>query len=214
MNKIVISLLTIFTVYTSFAQVKDPKALEVLDKMSAKYKEMSGFKANFSYTLESPSSKINENYDGEITVKADKFRLKMGSQEIINNSTTVWTYLKESNEVNISNYEPEEGEINPTEIYSIYQKGFKYVKLDDMTEAGIVYEIIDLVPEDKDKPYFKIRLTINKKDKTLKGWKIFEKSGNRYIYSIKTFSPNVTIDDKVFTFDKTLYKGVQVVDLR
>jgi outer membrane lipoprotein carrier protein len=214
MNKIVISIITVFTFFSAFAQTKDPQALEILDKMSAKYKEMSGFKATFSYTLESPSSKINENYDGDITVKSNKFRLKMGGQEIINNSTTVWTYLKESNEVNISNYEPEEGEINPTEIYTIYQKGFKYLKLEDLTENGVVYEIIDLVPEDKDKPYFKIRLTINKKDKTLKGWKIFEKSGNRYIYNIKNFAPNAVIDDKTFIFDKTQYKGVQVVDLR
>lgn len=214
MKKTLITLITLLAAATLTYAQQDAKALEILDKMSAKYKAMTGFRTTFTYTLESPASKINENYEGDITVKGNKYRLKMGGQEIINNGTTVWTYLKESNEVNISNYEPEEGEINPTEIYTIYKKGFKYMKLDDIVEGGVTYEVIDLVPDDKDKPYFKIRLTINKKDKSLKGWKIFEKSGNRYIYTIKQFTPNANIDDKTFVFDKAQYKGVQVVDLR
>lgn len=56
--------------------------------------------------MESPTAGINETSEGEIIVQGPKFNLKLSGQEIINNGTTVWTYLKESNEVNITNYEP------------------------------------------------------------------------------------------------------------
>lgn len=192
----------------------DAKALQILDAMSTKYKNMGSFKADFSYNLESPSSGINETYAGTITVKNEKFHLKMGGQEIINDGNTVYTYMKETNEVNIANYEPEEGEISPTDIYIMYKKGFKYLYIEEVNEGGQPYDIVELVPEDKTKQYFKIKITIHQKDKTVKRWKIFEKNGNRYTYDIKVFTPNANATEAMFKWEKSRHPGVQVVDLR
>ncbi len=199
------------------SQVKaqyDPKALATLDEMSKKYGAMSGFKAGFTYSMVNPSAGINESSSGVITVKGSKFHLAMGNQEVINNGTTVWTFLKDANEVNISNYDPQDDDITPTKIYSIYKKGYKYLVAEEKTEAGVPTQTIDLIPENRNNPFFKVRLIINKKDKTIKSWKIFEKSGNTYDYSVKTFTPNLTLNDSEFVFDKTKHKGVEVVDLR
>lgn len=211
------SLLTVLIVVLGFAKSfaqYDPKALQILDAMSNKYKAIGSFKAEFSYNLESPSSGINETYKGNIIVKNEKFHLNLGTQEVINDGNTVYTYLKETNEVNIANYEPDEGEITPTEIYTMYKKGFKYVYAEEVTEAGQAYDVIDLVPEDKSKQFFKIKITIHKKDRTVKRWKIFEKNGNRYTYDIKSFLPNHVVTDQSFKWDKAKHPGVQVVDLR
>ena len=99
----------------------------------------------------------------------------MGGQEVINDGTTQWTYLEEANEVNIDNYDPEEGDISPTQIYNAYQRGFKYVYVEDETIDGKAYQVIDLIPENTDNQFFKIRLHISQDDKVLKRWKIFEK---------------------------------------
>jgi outer membrane lipoprotein carrier protein len=192
----------------------DPKALATLDEMSKKYSAMSGFKATFTYSMSNPSAGINESSSGTITVKASKFHLVMGNQEVYNNGTTVWTFLKDANEVNISNYDPQDDDITPTKIYSIYKKGYKYMLVEEKTEAGVVVQVIDLIPENRNNPFFKVRLTINKKDKTIKAWKIFEKSGNSYDYAVKTFTPNLVLNDTEFVFDKNKYKGVEVIDLR
>lgn len=191
----------------------DPKAGEVLDAMSAKYKAIPAFKASFAYSLENPGSGIKENTSGDITVKNGKFYLKMGEQEVINNGSTVWTYLKESNEVNISDYQPEEDAITPTNIYTIYKKGYKYNYVEQKKEAGQLFDIIDLTPENKNNQIYKIRLMVNRKDRTVKSFKTFEKNGNRYNYLITNFTP-VEVDDKTFVFDQSKYKNVEVVDLR
>lgn len=192
----------------------DPKALTALDEMSKKYSAMSGFKAAFTYSMTNPSAGINESSSGTITVKGSKFHLAMGNQEVYNNGTTVWTFLKDANEVNISNYDPQDDDITPTKIYTIYKKGYKYLLVEEKAEAGVMYQTIDLIPENRNNPFFKVRLIINKKDKTIKSWKIFEKSGNSYDYSVKTFTPNLTLADSEFVFDKVKYKGVEVIDLR
>lgn len=195
-------------------QTKDPKAGAILDAMSKKYKEMPSFKANFTYSMESPAAGINETSEGEIIVKGSKFNLKLGNQEIINNGSTVWTYLKDANEVNVSNYEPDEQEVSPTKIYSLYKKGYKYYYVEEKVDAGKAYDVIELIPEDKKNPFFKIRLEINKKDQTIRGWKIFEKSGNKYSYLVKNFNSQYKAADSEFSFDQSKHPKVEVVDLR
>ena len=215
MNK----LLTFFIVFLTAAQVsfaqQDPKAEKILDQMSEKYKSLKSYKANFSQAIENPMSKINETMEGEIIVQGKKYKLNMAGQEIINNGSAVYTYLKDANEVNIS--VPEEGadEMNPTNIFSMYKTGYKYMFLEERKDGAKTYEVVELAPEDRNNPIFKIQLVIDKKDKSLVSWKMFNKNnGNRYLYQIKNFTPNVPVTASTFTFDKSKYKGVQVIDLR
>jgi len=215
MKKLVCSVFFLIGALSGLLAQNDPKAQVILDEMSKKYKEMPAFRAKFSYTLENPASKINETAEGEIVVKGAKFYLKLPQQEIYNNGTTVWTYMKESNEVTVSAYEPDEDDINPTKIYTLYKKGYKYILLAEQpAEGGKLVDVIDMEPTDKKGQFFKIRLIINKKDKTIKSWKMFEKNGNKYTYVIKSFTPDATIDDNFFSFDKSKYKGVDVQDIR
>lgn len=198
----------------SILMAQDPKAQVILDEMSKKYKEMPSFKAKFSYTLENKNSGVNETAEGEIIVKGGKFYLNLPEQEIYNNGTTVWTYIKSANEATKAAYEPEENDINPTQIYTLYKKGYKYILLaEEPAEGGKTVDVIDMEPTDKKSQFYKIRIVVNKKDKTIKSWKLFEKNGNKYTYNIKDFSPNAGVNDNFFVFDKSKYKGVEVEDL-
>lgn len=213
MKNSILALCAMILVITASAQY-DPKALQSLDAMSKKYKAIPAFEANISYVLTNDVEKVNEEFKGKITVKGDKFRLALPEQEVINNGSTVWTYLPEAKEVNIDNYDPNSEDVNPSKIYDIYKKGFKYLYLQDKTEGGVLCEEIDLVPEKKDAQFFKIKMFINKKDKSIQSWVMFDKGGNRYKYTISKFNPNIKVDDSFFAFDLKKYPGVEVVDLR
>ncbi len=213
MKNSILALCAMILVITASAQY-DPKALQSLDAMSKKYKAIPAFEANISYVLTNDVEKVNEEFKGKITVKGDKFRLALPEQEVINNGSTVWTYLHEANEVNIDNYDHTSEDVNPSKIYDIYKKGFKYLYLQDKTEGGVLCEEIDLVPEKKDAQFFKIKMFINKKDKSIQSWVMFDKGGNRYKYTISKFNPNIKVDDSFFAFDLKKYPGVEVVDLR
>ena len=151
---------------------------------------------------------------GKITVKGEKFRLALPEQEIINDGTTQWTYLPEAKEVNIDTYDPASDDVNPTKILDMYKKGFKYLYLSDKTEGGVVCEEVDLVPDKKDAQFFKIKMMIGKKDKSIQSWTMYDKSGNRYKYTITKFNPTVKMEDSFFTFDPKKYPGVEIIDLR
>ncbi|GCC51654.1 outer membrane lipoprotein carrier protein LolA [Chryseotalea sanaruensis] len=213
MKNLIFTALALFTVTFAFSQY-DAKALETLEAMSKKYKAIPAFEANITSTMTNETEGIKEEFKGKITVKGDKFRLALEDQEIINNGVTVWTYLPAAKEVNIDNYDPGSDEINPSKIYEAYKKGFKYIYLTDKTENGVLCEEIDLIPEKRDAQYFKIKMMIGKKDKNIQSWTMFDKSGNKYKYTINKFTPNAAITDAFFTFDAKKYPGIEVIDLR
>jgi outer membrane lipoprotein-sorting protein len=192
----------------------DPKAREVLDKMSNKYQEISSFRADVSYSLSNETEDIFEEFQGEITVMGDKYRLLMDGQEIINDGKTLWTFLEDVNEVNISNYDPDEDDISPSKVYNIYKSGYKYSYFSEKVKDGNQYHVIDLVPENKDSQFFKVRLEINKADNSLNNWKMFDRSGNIYEYEVSNFISDLNIKESYFAFDMSAHEGVDVVDLR
>lgn len=213
MKKLVFAALLLFVSSISFAQY-DPKALEILEAMSKKYKAITAFEANLTSGLTNETEGVKEEFKGKITVKGDKFRLLLDDQEVINDGKTVWTYLPSVKEVNIDNFDPSSDDVNPTKIFEMYKKGFKYLYLADKTDGGVLCEEIDLVPEKKDAQYFKIKMMIAKKDKSIQSWTMFDKSGNRYKYTITKFVANIKVDDAFFMFDPKKYPGVEVIDLR
>jgi outer membrane lipoprotein-sorting protein len=213
MKKFVLIGILMFTVDVLMAQY-DPKALEVLEAMSKKYKTMTAFEANLSHSLINETEGVKEESKAKITVKGEKFVLSLGDQEIFNNGTTVWTYLPSAKEVSIDNYDPSSDDINPIKVFEIYKKGFKYLHLGEKTEAGIAVEEIDLVPEKKNAQYFKIKMFISKKDKSIQSWTMFDRSGNKYKYTIIKFVPNIKVEDSFFNFDLKKHPGIEVNELR
>lgn len=213
MKKITLFMMIWLVGFASFAQ-HDPQAKEILDAMSAKYRKIPAYSADITSSLINEVDGINEEFGGKITVKGDMYKLEMEDQVVINNGATVWTYLPDANEVNIDTYNPDEDEISPSKIYDAYKKGYKYLYVGDETLNGTSVAVIDLIPDDRDAQFFKIKLFIAKNDKSLKNWVMFDKSGNQYKYTIRNFKSDLNLKDSEFSFDATKYPGVEVIDLR
>lgn len=213
--KKIFSLLLAALLFVNLAQAQqDPKASKILEAMSQKYAAMKAFKADFAQTLENPSAKVKETMAGNILVSGDKYRLGVSGQEIISNGKLMWTFLKDANEVTITESDDEAEAMAPSKIFDMYKKGYKYAFAGTETIDGAKYDVIELSPEDRKNPIYKVRLYINQKDKTLKSWEMFRNNGNRYVYTIQNFEANPTLATDAFTFNKAKYKGVNVVDLR
>lgn len=199
------------TTFTANAQAKiDSKAEAILTAMSKKYEDLKSYKATFNYATEG-----GKDIKGDVTVKGEKFRLKVAGQEIFNDGKMMATYVKETNEVNLQDYDPAElGDLNPTQIFTAYKKNYKYRFLKESKEGGQTYETIELAPTSSYAKIAKVQIKVNKADKAIKSWDILMSDGQHVIYTITSFQPNVNVADSYFTFDTKKYPGVEVVDLR
>ena len=191
----------------------DKRAGAILDAMSNNFKTMTSFRVAFTYLTEGAG--VRESLKGDATIKGTKFRLKMAGQEIFNDGKIQTTYIKESNEANISDFDPADAaELNPTKIYTIYKKGYKYVFIEEVKENGATYEVIELSPDNKASKVSKVQVKVNKADKSVKSWKVTQKNGQKLVFRVDKLTPNLRIEDKFFVFDSKLYPGVEVNDLR
>lgn len=211
--KLIIVASLILSVSSGYAQ-GDKKAQDILKGVSAKYKAMKSMKADFSYTLENPSAKIKETQTGSILLSGAKYRLAIAGQEIISDGKNIWTFVKESNEVTINAVDPDAEGLKPSEIFTMYEKGYMYKFVDEKTVGGKIQQNIELTPTDKTKEIFKVKLSIDKASKQIVKSIIYNKDGNRYTYAIKGFTPNAAIAASSFSFDAKKYPGIEVVDLR
>jgi len=193
----------------------DPKAKAILDEVSKKTKSYSAIKLKFSYTMENLKEDISDTQEGSLLLKGDKYILNIAGQKVICNGSTLWTYIEEASEVQISELEIDEGSIGPTTIFTIYEKGFKYTFYKEEVQKGKTMQLINLFPEKPDeKSYHTIRLYVDKAKKQLMKVKIFGKEGDNYIYKVEEMQTDVQVKDSDFTFNPADYPGVEVVDLR
>jgi len=198
------------TLLTTVKAQGDKKSTAILDAMSTKYEKIKSFKAIFTYTPEG-----GKPLKGDATVKGTKFRLKMAGQEIFNDGKLMATYIKETNEVNLQDFDPSAGgDLDPTRIYSAYKKGFKYAFLQEKKEGAQTYEVVELTSTGKNSQVDKVQIQVNKADKSINSWKIFQKNGQKVKYKVEQFQPDVAVADTYFTFNAKQFPGVEVVDLR
>lgn len=224
MKKILLlSLLFISTLNIAFAQ-KDADAQKILNALSKKYRSYDIVKADFTFTMDDPMSNIKDTQVGTLISKPKLNKFKMiiynpddkttVEQEIISDGKSQWTYVKKDKEVELNNVDHSDDNLNPAQIFTIYEHGYKYIYNGDEKIDGKLCQMIDLTPEDAKKQFFKIRLAIDKAKKQIYSALIFDKNGSKYTYVIRTFTPNPKLPETLFTFDKKDYPGVEVVDLR
>ncbi len=214
MNRLFIALAGFLILSLNGFSQSDPKAQEILKGVSAKYKSYKSVVAAFKLTIVDQKSKKNEAAAGTITIQGSKFNFAMSDQTVMNDGKTNWTYLKESNEVQISDATSNPDAISPTTIFTMYEKGFKSKFMAEKAVGGKTVQLIQLAPDDAKKAYFRIELSIDKAGKFVNEAKVFNKDGKIITYSIVKFTPNAAVSDDLFTFNKAKYPNVEVVDLR
>lgn len=193
----------------AFSQENNKKALQILDKMSNLYKSMVSFSSTFEYSMVNLDEDIEDSFQGKITIKEEKYLLKIEGQEIINDGETVWTYIPELNEVNISTFEYDDQEISLNNVFDLYKDGFEQNYLSEDNK----YHKIELYPEDESKSYYKILILINKVDFSMYNFSVFDKSNTKYVYKINEFKEE-KIDDSFFIFDSSKYPDIEIIDFR
>ena len=216
MNKFRYFFITFLTVYSlSINAQQDQKAKDILDKVSATNKSYKTIEAEFIFTRENIQDNTKNTSKGKVDIKGNKYWLDLMGTESFYDGKTLWSFIKDANEVNITEPDPnEEGTLNPAKLFTIYESGFKYKFVGDKFEnAKALYEI-DLFPKDLKKDYSRITLKIDKDKMQISSFKRSDKNGIRYTIELTKITPNVVLNDTKFTFDKKTHPKTQINDMR
>jgi outer membrane lipoprotein carrier protein len=209
MKKLLILAVAFGFMITASAQ-SDSKATTILNEVSAKTKAYKTIRIDFTYSMENKKEKINDKFTRSLLSKGDKYKLSIARQDVISDGKTLWTYLKDANEVQINTAGADEDSFTPTKILTNYTKDYKAKFIE---EKGNL-QVIELYPLAKGKSYSKVKLSIDKIKKQIQQFIIYDRGGSVFTYNMNKFITDQAINDKEFTFNKADHPGVSIDDMR
>lgn len=206
-------IITILLAFVSSLTAQNAKS--ILDKASDAYRKAGSVTATF--TLDSKDTKTQNvySYDGTAHMKGDKFKIEIPDAITWFDGKTQWVYIKDTDEVNITEPTGEELQsISPSVLFNIYKKGFDLSYKGERKSGGkTVYEI-ELSPQKKAGEFTKIIVQIEKSSYIFHKITLIDKNDLENTLTIRKYQIENMFSDDLFKFNKNDYSSAEIIDLR
>jgi outer membrane lipoprotein-sorting protein len=216
---ILLSLLILGISFTEInAQESDPKALEILEKVANKTRNLPGFYTEFVVSVKDLADpENNQSFDGKIWYKEGKYKMEMLEQIIFSDGKTNWVYQGDIEEISITNYVKDEESMLIDPFFLLENFGRDYVCrfISDKFENNRALISVDLFPNTLDKTtYSRIKLKLDKTKHELYEFTLVGNEGVNYTVTLVSFNGKAQISDEKVSFDSKLFPEAEIIDMR
>ncbi len=214
---------TIFLFYIalSFAFLataqNDSKAKQILDEVSKKTRSLETITVDFIFSMENEEMDIHEKNEGTLQLKGQKYVIELPDVgvKVYSDGETLWNYMDDGNQVTISTLEEGGSELmDPSTVFTIYEKGFQSKYTGEKKEGNKVYHQIELYPDSEEYEVSKIVISVDKSDNMIKSARLFGTDGNLYSVEVKSMDTGMNLPDSYFVFNPKEYNDLEVIDFR
>ena len=180
----------------------DAKAAEVLDKVLEDLSDSNGIRADFEGSE-----------TGFLLLKGEKFYLNNGNVQSWYDGKTQWSYVADTEEVNISHPTLEELQgINPYLILMRYKTDFNYTYKGSQTRNGVKGHEIVLTPKHSEQSEV-IRVFVSKTYHPL-AMKMEQNGQTLSEINVTSYKTDQKLEDGMFRFNKSLFPNAEIIDMR
>lgn len=206
LNKILCLLVALCMGQAAAAQ-ENNEARQLLDRVADTFRQAGGVEIAFEVRAPEGTS------EGRIRFKGEKFRLDTEGITTWFDGRTQWTYLENSDEVNVSEPTAEELQsINPYAWLAVYKDGYT-LKMGEQADQRLHKVVMTATRRGSE-----LQCLILYVDKqTLRPTKLsLVRRGDREaaVVLVRSYRTGQTYDDALFAFDKRAYPTAEVIDLR
>ncbi len=211
-------ILVIMAVFVSAGVVvAQNDAKKILDEVSAKTRTFKTISADFQFSMVNEEMDINEQNNGTIKVKGQKYVVDLSDAgiKVFSDGETIWNYMEDGNQVTVSSVDDSGSELmDPSSIFSIYERGFRSSYVGEANENGKAVYKIELFPDSEEYQVTKIEVSVDKATMMLSSAKLHATDDNIYSILVKKMETNKDFPDSDFIFDASKYDDVEVIDFR
>ena len=215
MKKVTLLIISLFATLLLVAQGSVPQ-MEILDQVAAKTEKYVGLKIDFTLYVENLHNAKRDSYKGNAIYKTGLYKMDIMGQVVYSDGKTNWTYLRDAEEISITNNGDNEAFMtNPQAILKDYKSKFKVNFISDKFEKNRALLEFDFFPKQiENKKYSKITIRIYKTKKQIFSVRYVGKDGVNYLIEIDKMLENPTISDSEVKFSKALYPDADIIDMR
>lgn len=175
--------------------------MSVLDAVASDYKKSGDVEIGFT---------LNNLSAGTIKLSGQKFNIVLDEMTMWFNGKTLWTYVHDNMEVNVTNPTSAEiAKINPYAFVTLYKSGYK-AEFGGKRQGE--HHII-LKATDANKSFKQIDLYIAKVGNKLKTVELLTRNSANVVINVNSYKYK-KFAESTFIFDNMMYKDLDVIDLR
>lgn len=185
-------------------------AQDVIQNVQNAYKDITDAKASFTQSIKFNKSKSQSSSGTLYIKKENKYRIETGSQTIVTDGSTSWSYTPSKKQVVIDYYKETGNTFSPNKYLFQYPENF-YSDLTGTEQMGgkDVY-VLSLKP--RESGYVKsAKLWVGKDDWMIKKIYIVTEESTS-TYTVKNIQTNIGLANSKFTFSPP--EGTEVIDMR
>ena len=180
----------------------DTKAAGILDNVLEDLSKSSGIRADFGGSE-----------TGFLLLKGEKFYLNNGNIQSWYDGKTLWSYVADTEEVNISHPTHDELQgINPYLILIRYKTDFNYTYKGSQARNGVKGHEIILTPKRSEHSEI-IRVFVSTAYQPL-AMKVEQNGKVLSEINVTSYKTNQKLEDGMFKFNKSLFPNAEIIDMR
>ncbi len=199
----ILSILCAAMVSLSASGQNAAKARQILDKTATVINNKGGASARFTIS----GSKVGKT-SGTISIKGNKFQATTPEASIWYNGKTQWTYMKDTEEVNVSTpKESQQAQMNPYHFINLYKSGYTL----GLKQVSGQYEV-HLTATNAKKAIKEMYILIHPKTYLPSKVRMLH-NGKWTTIMISNFRAS-NLSDSMFSFNSKDFPEAEIIDLR
>lgn len=188
------------------------KPMKVLDETAGRIRKMGDVNISFTATTFAGNTESGST-QGSMLLSGKRMQLTTPDMKTWYDGKTQWSMMAESGEVNVTNpTEKEMAAVNPYTFLSHYKKGYRLSMKETTLRGQQTYEV-HMVATSQKNPAQEIYVNVSKSNYTPLCIRVRQdEEWNRI--TIHDLKGNMQTSDADFTFPKSEYTDVEIIDLR
>lgn len=204
-------LLAVFVLFSGQAFGQSPDASALVKRLEEKY-EGATLRAEFTQTMSSAYSDLNESFSGTLLLQGPRYRVETRRQTLVTDGDVTWIYNADDNQVLINQNDPSEEGFAIDRLFSDYSERFTVGAVQTEAIAGRQHYVLDLKPRDPASFFERVTVWMRSDDSVISRIRVVDQNETTMLFDLKnvTFEPD--LEDSAFRFDPP--SGAEVIDLR
>lgn len=203
-------ILALFLANSALFSQDDITAQEVIQNVQNAYNNITDAKASFSQTVKFGKQKAQSSSGTLYIKKEKKYRIETGSNTIVTDGSTSWSYTPSKKQVVIDHYKETGNTFSPNKYLFQYPENFYSDLTGTEKISGKDVYVLSLKP--RESGYVKsAKLWVGKDDWMIKKIYIVTDESTS-TYSVKNIQTNTGLSNSKFTFSPP--EGTEVIDMR
>ena len=186
----------------AFAQTPDAVARQ----LQARYGALESLQASFVQTAG------GQQLRGTLSVRRDAFRLDLGSQVLVTDGGTLWSYSRDDAQVVVQDYEPARVGFSVGQLFTDYLDVFRVTGATKATIGGVAHDVLTLRPRQSGMSVRDATLYVRSSDAVPTRVRVHDTNGGTLAFDLRDVRRNVSLPASTFRFAAP--SGTEVVDLR